>query len=173
MKLRIVPYKTASRSAAALRLALRELGTDCKIVQRDSMTYQSKDSHLILNWGSASTPMWQYRPAQQILNGYRAIATAANKLEAFKAFRANEVSTPEWTTDYEEALEWINGNSTVVCRTLLSATNGDGIVLASTEDALVPAPLYVKYKKKIAEFRVHVFNGEVIDVQQKRKRSGV
>ena len=34
-------------------------------------------------------------------------------------------------------------------------------------------PLYVKYKKKKAEYRVHVFDGKIMDVQQKKKRRGV
>ena len=32
-------------------------------------------------------------------------------------------------------------------------------------------PLYVKYVKKRAEYRVHVFSGVAVDVQQKRKRN--
>lgn len=40
-------------------------------------------------------------------------------------------------------------------------------------DGVVPAPLYTKYVKKADEYRVHVFNGEVLDVQQKRKRQEV
>lgn len=35
-----------------------------------------------------------------------------------------------------------------------------------------PAPLYVEYIVKKKEFRVHVWNNEVIDVAEKRKRSG-
>lgn len=33
------------------------------------------------------------------------------------------------------------------------------------------APLYVKYIKKQQEYRVHVFNGSVIDVQRKMRRT--
>jgi len=38
---------------------------------------------------------------------------------------------------------------------------------------LPKAPLYVLYKKKRSEYRVHVFNGQVIDVSEKRKRRGI
>ena len=38
---------------------------------------------------------------------------------------------------------------------------------------VVDAPLYTKYVKKADEYRVHVFGGEVLDVQQKRKRQEV
>ena len=35
------------------------------------------------------------------------------------------------------------------------------------------APLYTKYVKKADEYRIHVFDGNVIDIQQKRKRQEV
>lgn len=42
------------------------------------------------------------------------------------------------------------------------------MALGSTRD-----PLYTKYIKKSREFRVHIFRGRVIDVQEKRKRQEV
>jgi hypothetical protein len=38
---------------------------------------------------------------------------------------------------------------------------------------VVDAPLYTKYVKKADEYRIHVFDGQVIDIQQKRKRQEV
>ena len=38
---------------------------------------------------------------------------------------------------------------------------------------VIRAPLYVQYIKKAVEYRVHVFDGRVIDVQEKRKRREV
>ncbi len=35
------------------------------------------------------------------------------------------------------------------------------------------APLYTRYVKKADEYRLHVFDGRVIDIQQKRKRRGI
>jgi D-alanine-D-alanine ligase-like ATP-grasp enzyme len=43
--------------------------------------------------------------------------------------------------------------------------------VAAREEDLVDAPLYVMYRKKKREYRVHVAFGRVIDVQQKRKRT--
>lgn len=63
-------------------------------------------------------------------------------------------------------------DSKVVCRTLLRASEGRGIVVARSAEELVAAPLYVKFWPKETEYRVHVFNGEVIDVAQKRLRNG-
>jgi glutathione synthase/RimK-type ligase-like ATP-grasp enzyme len=82
------------------------------------------------------------------------------------------VSCPEWTTDYFTALSWLEEGSTVFCRTRVQAHSGNGIVIASNPDELVSAPLYTKYIKKKKEFRVHVFNNEVIDIQEKRRAMG-
>lgn len=38
---------------------------------------------------------------------------------------------------------------------------------------MVDAPLYTQYVKKADEYRIHVFDGQVIDIQQKRKRQEV
>jgi len=46
-------------------------------------------------------------------------------------------------------------------------SNGDN---RPVRGGIVEAPMYTKYVKKQDEYRVHVFDGEVIDVQQKKKR---
>jgi glutathione synthase/RimK-type ligase-like ATP-grasp enzyme len=50
------------------------------------------------------------------------------------------------------------------------ASGGKGIVLATSLRSIVNAPLYTKQLAIKGEYRVHVFNGEVIDYQKKRKR---
>jgi glutathione synthase/RimK-type ligase-like ATP-grasp enzyme len=97
---------------------------------------------------------------------------AKDKLTQLTIFAQNNVSCPEFTTDRNQAASWIRDGGTVMCRTLLRASEGRGIVIAETEEALVPARLYTLYVKKKKEFRVHVLNGTVIDIQQKRKKSG-
>jgi glutathione synthase/RimK-type ligase-like ATP-grasp enzyme len=54
---------------------------------------------------------------------------------------------------------------------VLNGHSGRGIVLSTSDNGhpLVNAPLYVKYKKKRKEFRVHVFQGAIIDVAEKRR----
>jgi hypothetical protein len=61
----------------------------------------------------------------------------------------------------------------VVCRTVLNGNSGEGIVIANSVDELVDAPLYVRYVPKKQEYRVHVLNGEVVDVQRKARRKDV
>jgi glutathione synthase/RimK-type ligase-like ATP-grasp enzyme len=96
---------------------------------------------------------------------------AGNKLRAFQAFQQAGLAIPDFTTDRQTAASWVADGTMVVCRTILNGHSGRGIVIASSPEQLVTAPLYVKYKKKRKEFRVHVFNGSVIDVAEKRKRT--
>lgn len=89
-----------------------------------------------------------------------------------KRFNDAKVSAPEFTDSIEVARGWIAAGDSVMCRTLLRASEGRGIVVADTPEQLVHCRLYTRYVKKKAEFRVHVLNDEVIDVQTKRKRRG-
>lgn len=94
-----------------------------------------------------------------------------NKIEQFQRFQIHQVSCPNFTTDSSKIREL--GSRTIFGRTLISATNGRGIVEFDSEDERYPqAPLFTEYIPKKAEYRVHVFNGEVIDIQEKRKRRG-
>lgn len=93
-----------------------------------------------------------------------------DKLTQLRKFKDAEISCPEFTTDKQVALNWIADGSVVVARTLLRASEGRGIKISESAGDLVDAPLYTLYVKKKKEFRVHVLNGRVIDVQEKRKR---
>lgn len=78
---------------------------------------------------------------------------------------------PEYTTDYQTAVDWVLAGKVVLNRTQLNGHSGAGIIVAArVEDVVVGCPLYVVYRKKKTEYRVHVAFGRVIDVQQKLKR---
>jgi len=97
--------------------------------------------------------------------------TGTDKLTQFKTFKEAGVSCPGYTTDKAVAAGWFDEDKhAVVCRTLLRGSEGRGIVLADNKEQLVDAPLYTKYIPKKREFRVHVLNGTVLDVQEKRKK---
>lgn len=132
--------------------------------------YNPRKSHVIINWGNSEVPKW-YNKAAKVYNKPEAVAKAINKLTAFREFKLNDVPIPEFTTSHEEATKWLSEGATIVVRGNLNGHGGSGISIHS-EGNLARAPLYVKYKKKRKEFRVHVFNGKVIDVLEKRKRNG-
>lgn len=165
----ILPYKMGSRSAKSLANALTaKLNLKVRRV-RPNGRYRPRLRSLLINYGSGGYPAWP-RQVGRWLNPPEACAKAGNKLASFQAFKVAGLSSPEFTTSKEQAAAWIRDGATVVCRTILNGHSGRGIVLADTVDRLVNAPLYVKYKKKRKEFRVHVFQNQVIDVAEKRKR---
>lgn len=84
--------------------------------------------------------------------------------------------TPKFTTSTVQAYSWLEEGFQVVARTILNGNSGAGIVFleeAHLEEPVVNAPLYVKYVPKKQEYRVHVFRGEVVDVQRKARRKDV
>jgi predicted ATP-grasp superfamily ATP-dependent carboligase len=93
-----------------------------------------------------------------------------DKIEQFKAFKEHGVSCPAFTTDKQQLSEL--GTKTIFARKLINSTNGRGIVEFNygEQQEHPDAPLYTAYIPKKAEYRVHVFNGKVIDVQQKKKK---
>lgn len=167
----IYPYKLGSASAKALREGLSSvLGYRVKLVKPDGK-FNPRRRDKVINWGMSTLPKWEMN--LQDVNQCFAIKFASDKLASFQILTDFEVPTPEWTTDIEVAKTWFDKRDSVVfCRTVLNGHSGQGIVQSSSLDELVKAPLYVKYKKKKDEYRVHVFDGKVIDTQQKRKREG-
>lgn len=179
----IYPYKSGSTSARLLSEELRLRGHRAKRVRPDG-NYRYWSNHLAISWGNSRNPEWpSVRNAERIwLNRPESVYTASNKLRSFIAMREAGVSIPEFTTNASEVhdslgtsygLEWL-------ARTKLSGHSGEGIVPIMGGQEYGPegevwprAGLYVKYIKKMHEYRVHVFRGEVIDIQQKRKRREV
>jgi hypothetical protein len=152
----VYPYKVGSRSARALALALGG-----KVLKREGSSFQAAPHRKVINWGSSSCPYTS-------LNLSSDIHAISNKLTAFNAFSGHpsEPRIPRFTTDKTTAQSW---GRKVVARTVLTGHSGQGIVIKDLDhlSELPDAPLYVEYIPKDAEYRVHVFNGEVIDVQRK------
>lgn len=143
------PYSMRSKSAKALANAL-----GCQRLQ------QPVGNVAVVNWGSGG---------YQGLNKPDAVSRAVNKVATLSWLKSAGVRTPDWTTDPREAKQWLREGATVMCRTKLNGHSGQGIVVAKTILDLVDAPLYTKYVNKEKEYRVHVFNGKVIDARQKVK----
>lgn len=94
-----------------------------------------------------------------------------NKVQQFYAFQREGISSPKFV-ETSEAAKGL-GCRVLFARTLINSTNGRGIIEFNSSDERYPrAPLYTEYIPKKAEYRFHVFNGEVIDIQQKKKKRG-
>ena len=176
-RLIILPYKMGSSSARELQNVFAT--HRAKRVRPDG-NYRPYRNHVILNLGNSTIPNWwseAQRLGVRVINQPSAVELASNKLAAFETMKESEVSIPEYTVDRQEATRWRNEGRVVVARTLLRGSEGRGIVICQREEGIeeppiVSAPLYVQYIKKQAEYRIHVFDGEVIDVQEKKTRQG-
>lgn len=165
--LNILQYKAGSKSAKSLAEALTlRRGRRVRRVL-SSAFLPAKPNRILINWGSANPPQFQY---QGIINDTNAVNVAGNKLLAFQKLKDGGVLVPEFTADQQLAQTWLEEGHIVVVRHELRGHSGNGIELVDRFSVGVPrAPLYVQYKKKKHEFRVHVFDGQVIDIQEKKK----
>lgn len=157
----IIPYKMGSKSGKLLKEGLVTEGVRCF---RKSVTdiFIPRREDVIIYYGG--TDRLQAREHCTI-NANRNVAQ--NKLSAFEAFKAADLSTVEWTTDKTVAATW----PLAVARATLTGHSGQGITVHEQGQELPNVRLYTKYQKKTYECRVHVFNGKVIDAQVKRKRT--
>ncbi len=164
MSLKIFPYKAGSISAKRLAKSLGVL--------RVRPTYNARRKDVIINWGNSHPP--NFRWMEQDLNKPHAIVKACDKLETFRILQEDNdfKHCPKWTYDKNKAANWINEGEIIYCRSTTTGHSGRGIVIASSIDELIDAPLYTVKTKHRDEYRVHIFKGEVLDVQKKKKRLG-
>lgn len=165
MSIKIRPYKQGSKSAKALAT---KLGTKCLKLQGSSWIPQNGD--IVINWGNTEA---FGLPVSLLINPPAVIKQASNKKTFFEAMvgtPGGQHIPPFWVNKNDiHASAFENG---IVCRTVLAGHSGEGIVIAHSPDALVPAPLYVGYIKKKDEYRIHLGrkpDGTSIIIMQQRK----
>ena len=165
-KLSLHPYKKASESARLLSKALSQsLGRTVRRLRTDHF-YPLKSTSCVIGWGAHETPWWL---PGRYLNRPMAVKQAHNKLVTFANLQG-KVLIPQWTTEKTIAHQWWDQGKIVLCRKSLTGSAGAGIIISRVEhQCIVDAPLYVQYKSKQKEFRVHVFRQKVIDVSEKRR----
>lgn len=174
-----------SDSVNALKAHLSIEGVDLIKIKRENSRFLGRDGDLIINYGSSAFPM-QRVGRGRLLNNPEAVGLSSNKLRAFQRFEQAGVKTVEWTADYAQAATWVREGGMVYARTSLQGHSGAGIVIgygnpAGVGDAgdvqvvstLPRAQLYTKaILQERREFRIHVMNGVITYVQQKRRRDG-
>lgn len=164
-KIILYGYKRNSKSLRLLEEKLTNIGV--KAVRRSKYSiYKPKPNDKVVVWGASQDPDWGNG---NFINNPKKVFIAANKLTTFNFLKEHNVSIPEYTVELNKAREWIQ-DSWIVCRKLLRAYGGRGIVLAKTEKELVPALLYVRYQRKDKEYRVHVFKNNIIDIAEKKRK---
>lgn len=161
-KIYIYPYKKGSKSVASLKKAI-----NAKTIKLVGSKYKPKSNHVVVNWGSSSfvNTTNTFYPGI-VLNYPLNVRMVANKLGFFQQNPCQE-HLVSWTTNKQDVLKWVDEGNTVLARTKLTGHSGEGIIKITTPEEIVDAPLYTLYKRKVDEYRVHVFNGQVIDVVKK------
>ena len=170
-RLRIFPFKLGSASAKAIKDALVE--TENVLLVKSDGKYKARKEDVIINWGNSKNPKWLINGTGRLLNNPSSVAMAIDKIVAFQELSRNEVPTVDYTSNVRDVNDWLNEGDTVIGRRKVNGSKGDGIVIINEGDEIPQLPLYTKLIARAREYRVHVFNGVVIDTQQKkRKRLG-
>ena len=166
MKVFLLPYKTGSNGA---KLLAANIGV--RRIKLENSKFMPGNNKLVINWGNSRPGFAQ----GTWLNEPNCVKQAPNKYYSLEAMVAHGVPCVEFTTYQSKANEWRIHDTMVVARNKLTGHSGEGIELITTEQALVdsPAHLFTRYFKAKDEYRVHVLDGKVIDIQQKRKRDDV
>jgi len=147
-RIRVLPYRQGSRSAAVLAEALGG-----RVLRLEGSTFRPRRGDLIINWGNTTGHRALGDVVGRCFNASHLILNVSNKLNFFNLMRTNNSEIiPEFWTRREDIPA---GSYPVVCRTVLAGHSGAGIVIANSVDELVPASLYTKYIKKEQEYRVH------------------
>ena len=167
-----------SRAAKALKNALQQkLDIPVHLFRKNSLHYQPRWTDYVINWGCSTEWPWINNTSK---NGNQ---ICVNKLSFFEQVTAfNQVNTtktvniPKWTDDWEDIETDLKNPTLWFARTILNGHSGNGIIPFYDNEPIPHAPLYVQYKKKRHEYRVHFFkNGHgytILDISQKKKRIG-
>jgi glutathione synthase/RimK-type ligase-like ATP-grasp enzyme len=169
MRVRIFPFKMGSMSAKAIKDGLKDsLNT---LLVRAEGRYKPRQRDIIINWGNSTSPKWLNTNVHfTVLNKPNSVSKAINKLQTFEELSSQDVPTVDYTSNERDVRDWISEGETVIGRQKVNGSRGDGIVVITDSENIPQLPLYTKLIPKAREYRVHVFNGEVIDIQQKRRR---
>lgn len=166
---RVFMYTGTRPSQTALALA-RELGVS-KIKTRNSR-YSPKLNDLIINYGCS---YWSFPgPVPLFINSPRLVSYSIHKGQCLHILKGGDVSCPEFTINSNLAEKWIEEGKPLIARKSFVGSGGrDAEYMEQVPNNIREFVFFSQYIKKSAEYRVHVINGEVVDVQQKRKRNGV
>jgi hypothetical protein len=152
MRIRIHPYKMASRGAILIKETLIDMEEDALCVKHDG-DYRPRDADRIVGWGAGDEPSWLYNK-NQYLNSPPAVMRAINKLDTFRYAEREGVRVPHYTTR-------------LVLARMNEGHDGAGLTIIHPGEMLPPAQFYTLFEPIKQEWRVHVFNGRVLVSQLK------
>lgn len=163
----IYPYKKMSKSGQALAGNFHVKITNY-IIYGD-LPFDD-EPYLLVNWGSRNVPQEYNRHNITILNPVETVTLASDKLCFLNLMEQYGVRTPEFTANAEIALSWGEEGHEVLGRNKFGSCGTDIVFFSEDIVKFMQAQFWTKYKKKKAEYRIHIFNGKVIDQQRKALR---
>ena len=167
----------SSQSDARIQERIEELlpDVDCFRVY-PNRNYRPTRGDVIVGWGAGDRPDWHGRVPAGVayLNPPTAVMKCVNKTASFRAFAAAGVRCVPFTTSRTEAAAWAQEGHRVMARNLTEGRDGEGAQVLNTIEEVRDsgAGLFTLFIPKAAEYRVHVFNGNIIGVQQRTRRDG-
>lgn len=161
MPAKVLIRPPANRASNGAQTINRELGNVSRLSRISPVPRQYR---CLINWGNTD-PVVAARAPFRVLNQPSAVALAVDKLVSLRALQQAGVRVPEFTTTLADD----RGRDVWLARTNLRGSGGDGIVVVRRGEPVPAAPLYVKYVPKLEEYRVHVVDGHIVFIQQKRR----
>lgn len=158
----ILPYNKHSRSAKVMAEAL-----GCTRLKTSGSRFKGNSSKTVLCWGKAN--ITREHEKCKVINNPNTIEDCVNKINFLNLLVWNEIPTVEFFFNPDDRPE----GKTILARTIINGSGGEGIIIVPPDQPLPPAPLYTVYKKKKAEYRVHFLNDTCFYVQQKKRNLGV
>lgn len=117
----------------------------------------------IVRWGSRRSV--RYRPREDVINSRSSLRGNTNKLQSLRTLEDAGVTVPPFSTNPND-LEW-----PLLGRETEHARGSDiNLILQQRDVDLTDNDFYVKYIPTKLEYRMHVANGEVFKVHEKRLR---
>ena len=166
MKLYVWPYKAGSRSGKALAE-----GLGAQRVRQVNSRFIPRRDKCVINWGNSGDFPFDPTGLGRVINHPRYVNAVANKKTFFQDMRSSALDEylPPFAFNRQDATVLLSNmeRPKIYCRTSLRGHSGDGIVIATTEDELVDAPLYTANLGWRREYRVHVAFRRAIDIQKK------
>jgi glutathione synthase/RimK-type ligase-like ATP-grasp enzyme len=163
----IYPWHHSSKGAKALSTLFKN---EAKLIKRQESSFEGSQQKIVLNWGCSELPREVKRC--RIINSSTKVRIASDKLKFFQAMSKgkNSPRIPSWTVSKKDVMNWMINKNEIVARGQLRGRGGLDITFSSEvpqETFLSNNQLWTLYIKKAEEYRVHVFDGKVIDLQRK------
>lgn len=171
----VYPYKVGLQGLAELcRL------TNLKRIRRTNSQFKGVRAQSIVNWGcSHGIPNFDGFEGELInkMHNVRNVTNKARYYEILNQFAEEGAPLVPviFTRDPNVVSNWLANGKTAFARTVLTGASGVGIVDIQTQNDLQTLlnrgypqdTVFVQYFPKKHEYRVHVVNGTVADVQRK------